>query len=705
MQLSVIIPVRNGEACLGDLLASLAGPVRERPGEIEVIVVDDASSDGTAAVLAAYPWATTHRQARNRGVGAARNSGARIARGALLLFLDADTVATPGLLDRVPAFFAAHPEIDAASGVYLDRNPRRHAFARYLDVCETAMRAGALDRPAPGSLSGSLCALRRRVFVALGGFAEERRAALEDVELGLRLARAGYTHWLVGDWRVAHRQPRLGHYLRELLPRTRHYLRLMRHFSACNEVMGGAGEGAARLAFAAALLGVLAAILAPGPLSGLAAATLTAAALWINRDWLRGVRRAEGAGFLPQALFFHAATTAAICAGGVLGVADALAFSWRRRVVDLAVVFAYLRSLLTPGAGGYLIQFLTHRCNAHCAHCFDHPQRAAIGKAAELDIARIRKLAASAGPLGHLSLTGGEPLLRDDLREIFAAWYAAGVRSFSLSTNGAYPEKLAELLPDILAQAPRARLIVTLSVDALGTRHDVLRGLPGLFAKVETSLARLQSLRQWWPQMRVHACLTLSAANAGQAQEAIAWLARWRLDQIELNSLRGLPADAALPAADTAAYDQVRAQVMQANGHATGLARLFAGLDGAMFDIVRNWREPWSCGSCLAGRKLAVIQADGTVLPCEMLRSTRSNDAARFDGFALGRLHEHDDNLRQLLNSAPTRRLTDYIVDSECRCSFECAIFATMAYRPWRVVSLGRKASQSSSVARLAARK
>lgn len=691
MKLSVIVPVYNGADFVGRLLQSLYPQVGT---EVEVIIVDDASTDGTAEILAQHAWIRTYRHEVNRGAGAARNTGARSASGEILLFLDADTQAMPGLLARVVTFFAARPEVAAASGIYCERNLGRHSFARYLDASQVAMCSGRLDAPAPGTLSGSLCAVRSKVFRASGGFSEDRRAALEDIELGLRLARAGYTHWLVADWRVVHQQPSAWRYLKLLVPRSRHYVMLLHHFGTFNEIMGGQAEGWSRLAFVAACIMLPVAAIVPQASTVISFSLVSALAVWLNRRWMGISFQQGGLRMLAAALCFHAATTFAISLGVLRGVFDVVRIALVRRIADIAVVVAYLRSLLKPGAGGYLIQFLTHRCPAQCSHCFDSPQRVAIGREDELSLHSIRQIAASSGPLGHVSLTGGEPLLRDDLPEIIVAWYQSGVRSISLSTSGAYPEKLAAVLAQALPNTPRLRLMVTLSVDALAAGHDALRGMPGLFLKVEESLSRLQSLRTFWPQLRLHACLTLTSHNVSTAEQTLEWLSRWQFDEIELNFLRGNPADiATLPPPDVA-YARIRDLVEKLNGKATGLARLFSWMDRGMHQIVRHWKQPWPCGSCLAGKRLAVILASGEVLPCEMLRTARAGDMSKMQGFALGNLAAHGNDLRALMASPQARRVTDYIESTQCRCSFECAIFTTMAYRPWRIWRLlrGQKA-------------
>lgn len=110
---SIIIPVYNLADYVGGAIDSclnqgLAG------GEVEVIVVDDGSTDGTPRVLADYG---RHPQVRvltqpNRGVSAARNNGAQAARGEYILFLDADDRLAPGTLPENRDLLRAFPETD-----------------------------------------------------------------------------------------------------------------------------------------------------------------------------------------------------------------------------------------------------------------------------------------------------------------------------------------------------------------------------------------------------------------------------------------------------------------------------------------------------------------------------------------------------------------------------------------------------------------
>jgi glycosyltransferase involved in cell wall biosynthesis len=108
-QISVVIPVYNGEAFVADAIDSV---LVQQGVAFEVIVIDDGSTDATPAILARYGDTISVYRQSNAGEGAARNAGIRHMRGELALFLDADDLIPPGYLDRFATAATEAPEIE-----------------------------------------------------------------------------------------------------------------------------------------------------------------------------------------------------------------------------------------------------------------------------------------------------------------------------------------------------------------------------------------------------------------------------------------------------------------------------------------------------------------------------------------------------------------------------------------------------------------
>ncbi|MCB2067839.1 MAG: glycosyltransferase family 2 protein [Erythrobacter sp.] len=109
---SVIIPAYNSAASVGVAIESALAQTR---APLEVIVVDDGSTDDTAQVIAAFGERVVHLTQANAGQGAARNKGLGVARGEFVALLDADDYWQPAFIERMEDFLDAHPQAVAAS--------------------------------------------------------------------------------------------------------------------------------------------------------------------------------------------------------------------------------------------------------------------------------------------------------------------------------------------------------------------------------------------------------------------------------------------------------------------------------------------------------------------------------------------------------------------------------------------------------------
>lgn len=201
---SVIIPAFNAQATLAACLESLLA--QTRPAD-EIIVVDDASTDGTAEIASRYP-VTVIRLAVNSGPGVARNEGAKVARGRLFAFTDSDCVAPPDWLERMCAALS-DPGVVAVTGGYA--NSAAPGFLPGLQHELLRRRQAELPSEIASTITSNLVC-RADAFAGVGGFPVyycgrgSSRAVWgnEDEELGMLLAlKGGRIRWLQ-DVGVAH---------------------------------------------------------------------------------------------------------------------------------------------------------------------------------------------------------------------------------------------------------------------------------------------------------------------------------------------------------------------------------------------------------------------------------------------------------------------------------------------------------------------
>jgi cellulose synthase/poly-beta-1,6-N-acetylglucosamine synthase-like glycosyltransferase len=213
---SVIIPVYNGAHTLAACLRALAAQTVD-PGNYELIVVDDGSTDGSAEIAARH-GAIVIRQ-EHGGAGAARNRGVQQAQCPLLLFTDADCEPLPDWIEQMTIPFA-DPEVVGVKGVYQTR--QRSIVARFTQA-EYEEKYDVLARPDRIDFVDTYAAAYRRdVFLEAGGFDISFPATtMEDQELSYRLAKRGhklvfapaacvYHQHPATAWRYARRKAKLG---------------------------------------------------------------------------------------------------------------------------------------------------------------------------------------------------------------------------------------------------------------------------------------------------------------------------------------------------------------------------------------------------------------------------------------------------------------------------------------------------------------
>jgi glycosyltransferase involved in cell wall biosynthesis len=184
--LSVVIPTRDRGAVIRRAVGSALRSPRD---DIEVVVVDDGSSDDTGDSISriADGRLRLHRLESTGNANRARNLGARMSTGAIIAFLDSDDAFGPNRIDRLIEFFARHPDVDCLVDGYVEKGrgaSRVHRMPHGVPDPQEIRRM-LLAHVLP--LTNSAIALRRHAFESVGGYDESMRRH-QDRELLLRIA-------------------------------------------------------------------------------------------------------------------------------------------------------------------------------------------------------------------------------------------------------------------------------------------------------------------------------------------------------------------------------------------------------------------------------------------------------------------------------------------------------------------------------------
>jgi glycosyltransferase involved in cell wall biosynthesis len=187
-QVSVLVPVYNTERYIGEALASISA---QSFTDLELIVLDDGSKDGSRAIIEAH--AKKERRLRlisrpNKGLIATRNELLAAARGTFVAWMDSDDVSLPRRIERQVAAFRTYPSLVCVGCDTLQIDDRGRSLAHesfrtgHEDIVAEQLDGGGLRFPAT--------MVRRDVAIRAGGFREPFRMG-EDLDFLLRVAEQG----------------------------------------------------------------------------------------------------------------------------------------------------------------------------------------------------------------------------------------------------------------------------------------------------------------------------------------------------------------------------------------------------------------------------------------------------------------------------------------------------------------------------------
>ena len=193
MKLSFVIPAYNEEDLIGQCLDSILKQTAGRPDDIEIIVVNNASTDRTRAVASSFPGVIVVDEPQ-KGIVHARRAGFLASSSDLIANIDADTMLTPGWIDKVLKEFSENQNLVALSGpyIYYDLSKSHNFLIRvyyyigYLSyiVNHFVLHMGAM-------LQGGNFILKRSALEKIGGFDTNIIFYGEDTDIARRIQKVG----------------------------------------------------------------------------------------------------------------------------------------------------------------------------------------------------------------------------------------------------------------------------------------------------------------------------------------------------------------------------------------------------------------------------------------------------------------------------------------------------------------------------------
>ncbi len=328
------------------------------------------------------------------------------------------------------------------------------------------------------------------------------------------------------------------------------------------------------------------------------------------------------------------------------------------------------------------------KCNSRCLTCNIWMKRED-----ELTLHEWEKVLASLGTAPYwFTISGGEPLMYPNIVELAQLVYQhnkpgiINIPTNAILTSG--PERVRR----ILDSCPDTQLIINLSLDGIGHKHDTIRGVSGNFEKFEKRLKQYFELREQYSNLTVGIHSVISVFSVDHLDELIAYADQSDADQfiteiaeprVELDTV-GLPIT---PEKEdyARAIDALIAYVE--SKQFKGVSKITEAFRVEYYKLVkRTLDEQDQLIDCYAGWASAQIYADGTVWPC----------CIRADN--LGNLRDHNYDFRSIWFGDAIEAVRRSIANKECYCPLANAAYTNMLHDIPTLARVGTKVIRPESI-------
>ncbi len=193
MIISFVVPAYNEEAYLGRCLQAILAQTDDSPEKFDIVVVNNASTDGTRALAASFPRVRVVDEPR-KGLTYARQAGFDASVGDLIANVDADSVLTPGWVAEVVRSFEENPKLAALSGpvIYYELTAQQRVLVRvYYFIAWSTYAINRYLLRVGSMIQGGNFVVARWALEQIGGFDTRIAFYGEDTDIARRLSKVG----------------------------------------------------------------------------------------------------------------------------------------------------------------------------------------------------------------------------------------------------------------------------------------------------------------------------------------------------------------------------------------------------------------------------------------------------------------------------------------------------------------------------------
>jgi len=330
-------------------------------------------------------------------------------------------------------------------------------------------------------------------------------------------------------------------------------------------------------------------------------------------------------------------------------------------------------SVLHPARPITLTYSVTNRCQSQCLTCKiwtlyrEHPDK----RAEELTLPEIERIFSSIGHIYFFNISGGEPFLRDDLAAIVRlAIKHLTPRIVHIPTNALMPQRIAETVREILGHlqsaAPDTPLTIKPSLDAVGEKHDSIRGVQGNFQKVMETVELLKGFSSKYPALHVEVGTVISKYNLDEVETLTKFVSNlgvesYRHEIAEERAEFHNKNDGIMPSPQE--YEKLvrlfSASIRDGLKDKRQLTRLTESLRMVYYELAaRIVRERRQVVPCYAGISNAHLDPYGELWACCVLGYEKP----------LGNLRQADYDFDRVWHSQQAREVRQFIRSGGCAC-------------------------------------